>query len=76
MNDWKYQRRRRTRGDRCLVLNRPGLGGAAALCLTPAYADGGMLCGCGHRNGPGKRHKRRIIKRTLARQLREMVTGE
>lgn len=57
MNEYKFQMRRKKRGDHCLATWRP---------------EGG-LCGCGGRNPPLKKHKTRIVKRTLANQLRKEI---
>jgi hypothetical protein len=53
VNEWKYQMRRKKRGEFCLI----------------NMGTYGKLCGCGHRTDPPKREKTRIVKRALRRQL-------
>ena len=57
MNEWKFQLRRKKRGDRCLIY---GL-------YTVTNKPWGSLCGCV--TPPPKRKKTHIVKRALQRQL-------
>lgn len=63
-NEYKYQQRRRKRGLHCLV--------------GPSACDNystGCLCGCGNRTPPGKKHKRRIIRRHLKNEILKEQSG-
>lgn len=62
-DEYRYQLKRRKRGDYCLIDK----------CqwdhdYSRERSRRG-LCGCGTRNPPGKRHKNRIVRRELQRQL-------
>ena len=62
MNEWKFQQRRKKRGTHCT--------------LHGILEDGtpwGRLCGCGTRTEVSKKHKNRIVKRYLKRQLKKNV---
>jgi len=58
MNEWKFQLRRKKRGEHCLVHGIDNEGNHF-----------GSLCGCGNRTPPSKKYKNRIIKRFLNREL-------
>lgn len=60
MNEYKYQMRRKKRGQHCLIQYQ---GESAREC------GWGMLCGCGCRTPPSKRKKTRIVKRALQRSF-------
>ncbi len=34
-----------------------------------------VLCGCGYRQGPDVDYRRRIVRRTLKNELRDLVNG-
>ena len=62
MDDYKFEMRRKKRGDHCVI----------------AYTDENRvgkscLCGCGTRIPPHIKHKRRIIKRKLDRDLLSLL---
>ncbi len=57
VGDYKYQMRRRRRGLHCLIN-----GGTY-----------GKLCGCGHREPPGKKDKTRVVRRILNRELQQRL---
>lgn len=58
MDDYKYEMRRKKRGGHC-VFGYIDANGVGRSCL----------CGCGFRSPPSKKHKRRIVKRTLKENL-------
>jgi hypothetical protein len=63
VNEWKYQMRRRKRGEHCAFWGTNQIDGTL-------YT---VLCGCGNRTPPPKSKKTRIVKRELARQLADEI---
>ncbi len=62
MNEYKYQQRRKKRYDRC--------------CIAGTLADGtdiSRFCPCGSMNPPPKKVKKRIVRRFLSRELRNII---
>jgi hypothetical protein len=63
MDIYKYQQRRKKRGLHC--------------CFGIIDQDGvprGRLCGCGFRDEPSKKHKARIVKRTLKEDFQREIS--
>lgn len=62
MDNYKFEQRRKTRGAHCVFgyIDESGVGRSC-------------LCGCGWRGQPSKKHKTRIVKRSLKRKLRKIV---
>lgn len=58
MDDYKFEQRKKKRGIHCAFgfIDQDGVGRSC-------------LCGCGSRTPPSKKHKARIVKRTLKRQF-------
>lgn len=61
MSTYRWQKRiRNKRGDWCLI--------------NSTFKS--SLCGCGHRNAPPIKHRRRIVRRILERELQSMIAEE
>lgn len=62
MDDYKFQQRRKKRGDNCIFsyIDKAGVGRSC-------------LCGCGARTPPAKKYKTRIVKRALKRQEKLII---
>jgi hypothetical protein len=62
MDDYKYQQRRKKRGDHCCFerIDEAGVGRS-------------VLCGCGTRNPPNKKHKTRIVKRKVKKDTQKEI---
>lgn len=61
-DDYKFEQRKRKRGEHC-VFSFTDQNGVGRSCL----------CGCGSRTPPNKKHKTRIVKRSLKKAfLREL----
>lgn len=58
MDEYKFQQRRKKRGDHCVMAwtDKNGVGQS-------------KLCGCGARTPPTKKHKKRIVRRFLQNLL-------
>ena len=66
MDDYRFEQRKKKRGDNCIFswTDKNGVGRSS-------------LCGCGGRTPPSKKHKTRIVKRSLKRSLlKELNKGE
>lgn len=63
MDDYKYEQRKRKRGIQCTL--------AIHNHITNSWQTG--LCGCGWRGEPGKKHKARIVKRALKKQVEKTI---
>lgn len=67
MNDYKFEMRRKKRGEFCLI---------DKCQFDGDYSRGRSrrgLCGCGTRTPPSKNEKNRLIRRALQRQLRDTI---
>ena len=63
MDDYKFEQRRKKRGDNCIfaaVDQRTGV-------------EYSVLCGCGCRTPPHKKYQKRIVRRALERKLRQHI---
>lgn len=54
MDDYRYEQRRKRKGDHCIFA-----------CVSADGVERSHLCGCGSRCEPSKKHKNRIAKRAL-----------
>lgn len=59
MDDYRFEQRKYRRGDHCI--------------FTSATTGKTVLCGCGTRIGPNKKHKKRMVRVALKDQLKKMI---
>ena len=62
MDDYRIEQRKRKRGLHC-----------AFSYIDDNGVGRGCLCGCGWRGSPSKKHKTRIVKRALKKQLMKFI---
>lgn len=70
MDDYKYEQRRKKRGEYCVSC------GSYVDEKTGKTIYFGIHCGCGDRVPPNKRHKKKIVRRSLKQQLRDRLNEE